>query len=205
MSQGDSPQSRESRHACRDEVGLGSKQKKSSKKIYSTSFSRFFFKFFFGRGHPPHRPPTAPEGFSHMVSAMCEFIGDQPPKSAVLSYQSLAGYRSLGFDNFLLLANRMANPNRHEFCTSFDINSLFQRSLAGSDPLLVQQSVQEVRLVPQCHPLVPQHHLQLVAQQSVALIPASHASSHSDMVAPSTMSASLRAMPPGILSRGAPL
>jgi len=78
------------------------------------------------------------------------------------------------------------------------------RSLAGSDPLLVQQSVQEVRLVPQCHPLVPQHHLQLVAQQSVALIPASHASSHSDMVAPSTTSASLRAMPRGILSRGAP-
>ena len=109
------------------------------------------------------------------------------------------------YNNFLLLANRMANPNRHEFCTSFDINSLFQRSLAGSDPLLVQQSVQEVRLVPQCHPLVPQHHLQLVAQQSVVLIPASHASSHSDLVAHSTTSASLRAMPREILSRGAPL
>jgi len=78
------------------------------------------------------------------------------------------------------------------------------RLLVGSDPLLEQQSVQEVHLAQLFHPLVPQRHLQPVAQQSVAMIPASRASSHSDMMASPTTSASLRAMPRGILSRGAP-
>ena len=49
--QGDSPQSRESRYECRDELGLGCKQKYSSKK----NFKILFFKFFW-LGHSPGIP-----------------------------------------------------------------------------------------------------------------------------------------------------
>ena len=62
-----------------------------------------FFNFFLLRSLFRH-PPTTPESFTHMGPAMCESISDQLGKSPVLGYQSLARYRSLGFDHSVSLA-----------------------------------------------------------------------------------------------------
>ena len=59
--------------------------------------------YFFWPRSLPHCPPTILESFTHMSSDMCEIINDQVGKSAVLSYQSLARYRSLGFDDEITL------------------------------------------------------------------------------------------------------
>ena len=70
MSLGDSPQSRESHHACRDHIELSDKQKKISKNI-------FYLKIWL----------LSPESFTHMGPAMCESISSQPGKSARLGLQ----------------------------------------------------------------------------------------------------------------------
>ena len=99
MSQGDSPQSRESCHACRDELGLGCKQKKLSKKN-----SNFFFQNFFWPRSLTRYPPSTSESFTLMGSAMWESITDKPGKSAVLSYQSLARFAR----SALIMVNKKA-------------------------------------------------------------------------------------------------
>ena len=104
MSQGDSPQSRESRHACRDQIGL--------KRIFKKKFlNNFFFKIFFWPRLLPHHPPSTPESFMLMGLAMWVSISNQLHKSAVLSYQSLTRYRSLGFDH---LPNYQRCRRRHD-------------------------------------------------------------------------------------------
>ena len=100
MSQGDSPQSRENRHVCRDYVGLGCKQKKNLQK--KKFFKKYFSRIFFWLRTLPRHPPSTLESFTLMGLAMWESIRDQLGKSAVLSYQSLARYRSLGFDQKML-------------------------------------------------------------------------------------------------------
>ena len=99
MSQGDIPQSRESRHACRDELGLGYKQKKFFKKQL-IFFLIFFANFFWPRTLALARLSlSSHESLIVTGSATCEIITDQPGQSTVLSYQSLARYCSIGFDN----------------------------------------------------------------------------------------------------------
>ena len=115
MSLGDSPQSRESRHACRNQIELGCKQKKSSKKVQFENFWIFFWPRSLAR-----LPPSSPESLTATGSATCEIITDQPGQSTVLSYQSLARYRLLGFDKLSVwtvapIPNNVNGPRSHTF------------------------------------------------------------------------------------------
>ena len=66
--------------------------------IFHIFYQISFFKFFLWPRSLSLCPPTTPESFTLMGSAMCEIIRVHRRKSALLGYQSLAHYRSLGFD-----------------------------------------------------------------------------------------------------------
>ena len=90
-----------------------------AKKCQKKNSSNFFFNIFF---FAEVTPPSTPESFTLMGLAMWESISFQLGKSAVLSYQSLARYRSLGFDK---------SPHYPIFSLSDNHCIKFQEALLG--------------------------------------------------------------------------
>ena len=90
---------RESSHVQRLNSVLRVQRKNYFKsEIFHILYQISFFKFFLWPRSLSLCPPRTPESFTHMGSAMCEIIRVHRRKSALLGYQSLARYRSLGFD-----------------------------------------------------------------------------------------------------------
>ena len=91
---------RESSHMQRlDRVLRVQRKNYFKREIFHIFYQISFFKFFLRPRSPSLCLPTTPESFTHIGSALCEIIRVHRRKSALLGYQSLARYRSLGFDN----------------------------------------------------------------------------------------------------------
>ena len=105
-------------------------------KFFTFFYQKSFFKFFLWPRSLSLCPPTTPESFTHMGSAMCEIIRVHRRKSALLGYQSLARYRSLGFDQCrkrLSLSNHLHRKKLivniiHHYLTEIEVAAAAERA-----------------------------------------------------------------------------